>query len=227
MVRVSLIVPVLNEADQMASLDASLQIFKDQSIELIIVDGGSQDNTLAIAKDFADRVISSPRGRAVQMNAGAAAATGDILLFLHSDTILPETFLLELLNDFSCSDQVWGRFDVRLSGTQYPFRVIEYFMNFRSRLTGIATGDQALFIKQEAFRQVNGFPQIALMEDVAMSQQLKRLSRPFCSRQTVITSSRKWETHGIVATVLLMWRLRLAFFLGVNPEHLARIYYDS
>ena len=132
-----------------------------------------------------------------------------------------------LASDFLDSGKQWGRFDVRLSGTHRLFRVIEFFMNWRSRITGIATGDQAIFVKREAFDEVGGFPRLALMEDVSISKRLKKISRPFCSRLMVVSSSRKWEEKGIVSTILLMWRIRLAFFFGAHPDRLARIYYDS
>jgi rSAM/selenodomain-associated transferase 2 len=226
-VRVSLIVPVLNEGNRISGLPNSSQPIKGQSPELIIVDGGSQDNTVALAEKFADQVIISPKGRASQMNTGADVAKGDILLFLHADTQLPDDFLSVLAGEFLDSGKQWGRFDVRLSGSHPLFRVIEFFMNWRSRITGIATGDQAIFVKREAFDQIGGFPHIALMEDISMSRRLKKMSRPYCARSTVLTSSRKWETQGILATVLLMWRTRVAFFFGADPDHLAHIYYDS
>jgi rSAM/selenodomain-associated transferase 2 len=226
-VRVSLIVPVLNEERLIYPLLTSLQQIKGQSSELVIVDGGSQDNTVPLAEKFADQVVISTRGRASQMNAGAAVATGEILLFLHADTQLPHDFLSVLADGFLDSGKQWGRFDVRLSGSHVLFRIIEFFMNWRSRISGIATGDQAIFVKRGVFRQIGGYPCLALMEDISMSKLLKKISRPYCTRSAVVTSSRKWETKGILGTVLLMWRVRLAFFFGADPDDLARIYYDS
>lgn len=224
--RVSLIVPVLNEERLIYPLLDASQRIADASVELIIVDGGSQDNTVTLAEKFADQVIVSAKGRASQMNAGADVASGDILLFLHVDTRLPDDFLSVLANGFPNSGKQWGRFDVQLSGSHWLFRIIEFFMNWRSRMTGIATGDQAIFVKRAAFDAVGGFPCVALMEDISLSRLLKKKSRPYCSRSVVVASSRKWETKGILATVLLMWRVRLAYFFGASPEHLARIYYD-
>lgn len=225
--RVSLIIPVLNEERQVYRLLTSSQRIKGQSTELIIVDGGSQDNTVSLAEEFADQVINSPRGRAAQMNAGADVATGDILVFLHVDTQLPDDFLSVLADDFLESGKQWGRFDVRLSGSHVMFRIIEFFMNCRSRVTGIATGDQAIFVKRTAFVEIGGYASLALMEDINLSMRLKKVSRPYCNRSRVVSSSRKWETNGILATVLLMWRIRLAYFFGTSPDHLARIYYDA
>lgn len=227
MVRVSLIIPLLNEGTQLQSLQESLGRFPRQQLELIAVDGGSVDDTPTRVAAFVDQVISAPKGRASQMNAGAAVASGDVLLFLHADTRLPDNFLSVLKNNFLPSAKCWGRFDVQLSGRHLAFRVISSFMNGRSRLTGIATGDQAMFMRRDAFQQVGGFPAIVLMEDIALSKNLKQISPPFCSREKVITSSRKWQVNGIVATVLLMWRLRLAYFFGASPERLAKIYYGS
>lgn len=226
-VRVSLIVPVLNEERLIHPLLNLSQCISGQSVELIIVDGGSHDNTVTLAEKFADQVIVAARGRASQMNAGAEVATGDLLLFLHVDTRLPDNFLSVLTNDFPTSGKHWGRFDVQLSGSHLLFRVIEFCMNWRSRLTGIATGDQAIFVKRAAFNEIGGFPALALMEDISLSRLLKMQSRPFCSRSRVITSSRKWESKGILATTLLMWRVRLAYYFGASPDYLARIYYDS
>jgi rSAM/selenodomain-associated transferase 2 len=180
---------------------------------VIVVDGGSEDGTAGLAAGLCDRVMVAPRGRAAQMNAGAREAGGDILLFLHADTRLPENFILD--------GHVWGRFDVRIEG-RHPFLpVVAWAMNLRSRLTGIATGDQAIFVRREAFP---GFPELPLMEDVAFSKAMKRRSRPACLRERVTTSGRRWESRGVMRTVLLMWQLRLLFFLGISAERLARRY---
>jgi len=180
---------------------------------VIVVDGGSDDGTAGLAAGLCDRVMVAPRGRAAQMNAGAREARGDILLFLHADTRLPENFILE--------KHVWGRFDVRIEG-RHPFLpVVAWAMNLRSRLTGIATGDQAIFVRREVFP---GFPELPLMEDVALSKAMKRRTRPACLREKVTTSGRRWESRGVVRTVLLMWQLRLLFSLGISAERLARRY---
>lgn len=221
--KISIIIPVLNEEKTLSSLLDRLQSFADSKHEVIVVDGGSFDNSLFIAQASATTVIVSKPGRAVQMNSGAEVATGDVFLFLHVDTVLPESASSAILS--SCiHDNCWGRFDVRLSSDKFVYRLIESLINLRSRLTSIATGDQALFIKRDLFNQLNGFPEIALMEDVAFSKRLKKHAAPVCLRDRVITSSRRWETKGVVATVLLMWKLRLYYFFGVSPDRLKKMY---
>ncbi|MGN6571272.1 MAG: TIGR04283 family arsenosugar biosynthesis glycosyltransferase [Pseudolabrys sp.] len=219
--KLSIIMPVLNEAaDIVAALEA-LAPLRGRGAEIIVVDGGSADGTAALARPLADRILTSPRGRAVQMNAGAAEATGDILLFLHADTRLPDDADV-LVHRALQGPRVWGRFDVRFTGGALP--VVAASMNLRSRLSGIATGDQAMFMTHAAFARAGGFPEIALMEDVALSSCLKHLSRPACLRARVTTSPRRWQVNGALRTVLMMWRLRLAFFLGADPKQLARAY---
>jgi len=220
--RLSIIIPAVDEAEGLATTLPSLAGLRHAGHEIIVVDGGSRDDTRRRAGPLADRVLISGRGRARQMNAGAAAATGDMLLFLHADSLLPGDAAAAIARAMSAS--CWGRFDVRLSGSEWPFRVIEAFMNLRSRVTGIATGDQAIFVEREVFEQIGGFPDIPLMEDIAISRLLKARARPACPRQRVITSTRRWRSKGIVRTVILMWRLRLAFALGADPRGLARRY---
>jgi rSAM/selenodomain-associated transferase 2 len=180
-----------------------------------------------MAGPFVDAVLSAQRGRAYQMNAGASAAVGDVLLFLHADTRVPDDVAERVCAAMGSSGALWGRFDVRLSGHQWWARMIEFAMNVRSRLTGIATGDQAIFVRRRVFSRLGGFPEIPLMEDIALSRRLKRLARPICLRARVTTSSRRWERQGWVRTVLLMWRLRLAYALGVSPATLVRAYYPD
>lgn len=222
--KISIIVPVLNEAAGIAhSLDA-LQAYRAAGHEVIVVDGGSVDSTLELAVPLADRVLQVDKGRARQMNAGASAASHEVLLFLHADTRLPaqaDEMILQHMEDIR---YVWGRFDVVLSGSRFPFRIIEWFMNRRSRLTSIATGDQAIFVRRNTFEAVGGFDEIPLMEDIALSKKLKMLGKPACLRPPVITSSRRWEEKGIWATVLLMWQLRFAYWRGVDPAALALRY---
>lgn len=223
--QISVIVPTLNEAGQIAATLAALQPLRAAGGEVIVVDGGSTDDTMALAQPLADVVLSAPRGRARQMNAGAARAGGGILLFLHADTRLPEDAVPAVRAGLMHSGRSWGRFDVRLSGRYPLLRVIERLMNLRSRWSGIATGDHAMFARRAAFRAVGGFPDIALMEDIALSRALKQAcGAPLCLSSVVVTSSRRWEAHGILRTILLMWRLRLAYFLGASPERLARRY---
>jgi rSAM/selenodomain-associated transferase 2 len=191
---------------------------------VIVVAGGSRDGTIALARAHADQVISGPRGRAAQMNAGATLARHDALLFLHADTRLPDGADRLIAEGLAQSGRAWGRFDVAIEGASPLLSMIALTMNLRSRLTGIATGDQAMFMTRKAFGTVGGFPDIPLMEDIALSRALKRLSRPLCLAPKATTSGRRWERHGILRTILLMWRLRLAYFLGAPPHRLARRY---
>jgi rSAM/selenodomain-associated transferase 2 len=187
----------------------------------VVIDGGSGDGTAELARPLADRVLSAPRGRAAQMNAGAAAASGDTLLFLHADTRLPDDADRLVLNGLK--DRPWGRFDVSFDEGGW-LRLVGMMMNARSRVTGIATGDQAIFMTRAAFEQAGGFPPIALMEDVALSARLKRIGRPLCVTACVTTSGRRWRQRGLLQTILLMWGLRLRYFFGADPARLARAY---
>ncbi|WP_295589930.1 TIGR04283 family arsenosugar biosynthesis glycosyltransferase [uncultured Lamprocystis sp.] len=221
--RLSIIIPTLNEADHIGALLADLAPARAAGHALILVDGGSGDATPTLAASGVDRVLRAPRGRAAQMNAGAQAATGEVFWFLHADTRSPPgaaEALLAACRDGAC----WGRFDVRLSGRHPLLRLVEWTMNRRSRLTGIATGDQGIFVTRDAFARVGGFPDIPLMEDIALSKRLRRIARPACLRPLLLTSSRRWESRGVLRTILLMWRLRLAFALGADPARLARRY---
>jgi rSAM/selenodomain-associated transferase 2 len=188
------------------------------------VDGGSQDGTVELAAPLADRILVAARGRASQMNAGAAKARGDALLFLHADTRLPPDADRLIVERLAASGRAWGRFDVTIAGRHPLLVLVGVTMNLRSRLTGIATGDQAMFVTRAAFDHAGGFPNIPLMEDVALSSRLKRIGRPLCLKERVVTSGRRWERHGVMRTILLMWRLRLAYFFGAQPADLARWY---
>ena len=221
---ISVVVPVLDEAGTIAQSLLPLQDSRGHAIEIIVADGGSRDGTRDAALPLADRIVDAPRGRASQMNAGARAAGGDVLLFLHADTRLPEGWIAMVRDALETTGREWGRFDVRLDGAHPMLRIVERAMNLRSRLSGIATGDQAIFVDRTAFEAVGGFPHIALMEDVALSRTLRARSRPACLRACVVTSSRRWERHGIARTIALMWRLRLEYALGADPERLARMY---
>ena len=224
MSKLSIILPVLDEGNRIAEALDRLTDLRALGVEVIVVDGGSRDATVQRARMRADHVISAARGRGPQMNAGAAKASGDVLLFLHADTRLPDDADHLVLDRLARSERAWGRFDVRIEGTHPLLSMIAGTMNIRSRITGIATGDQAIFARRDAFNAVGGFPTIPLMEDIALSKRLKRISRPLCLRECVITSGRRWEANGVLPTVLLMWRLRLAFFFGADPKQLARRY---
>lgn len=220
----TIIIPVLNEGAQIDACLTRLQSWRQQGWKLVVVDGGSHDDTLLRAQTGADEVIQASVGRANQMNAGARAGEGEVWVFLHADTQLPATFAADMAA-FMLSDLEWGRFDVSFTNSRWPFRMISTFMNHRSRLTSVATGDQALFFKRDFFRKLGGFPLIPLMEDVAITKASKLHSKPFCARARVVTSSRRWEKHGIISTIFLMWGLRFAFFAGVSPERLHNMYY--
>ncbi|WP_029525273.1 TIGR04283 family arsenosugar biosynthesis glycosyltransferase [Polaromonas glacialis] len=222
--RLSVVMPALNEAAGMATALQALAPLAARGAQVLVADGGSRDDTAALAQAGGAQVVHAPRGRALQMNAGAHQASGDLLLFLHADTRLPldaDRLIAQALAD---GPQVWGRFDVHIEGRSWMLRVIAAFMNRRSRWTGIATGDQALFMTRVAFDAVGGFPAQPLMEDIEMSKRLLKLSRPACLRARVVTSGRRWETRGVWRTVLLMWRLRLAYWRGAAPERLAALY---
>jgi len=221
--KLSIVMPVLDEAAEIETALAALAPCRWRGVEVIVVDGGSRDGTPYLARTRADRVVSGQRGRALQMNAGAAEAHGEIFLFLHADTRLPEGADQLVLDGLACSDRVWGRFDVRIDDGGL-LGLIAIMMNWRSRITRIATGDQAMFVTRAAFEAAGGFPAIALMEDVALSARLKRMGKPLALRARVTTSARRWRKHGMLRTVLLMWRLRLRFFLGADPAKLAQAY---
>ena len=220
--RLSLILPALDEAAVIPATLASLQPLRALGHEVILVDGGSTDGTPTLAAPGVDRVITAPRGRARQMNAGAAQAQGEALVFLHADTRLPEG-AGALVSD-ALQQRLWGRFDVRITGRPWVLRVVAALMNVRSRLTGIATGDQAIFVRRATFAALGGFPDLPLMEDIALSRRLKRLGPPACLRQRVTTSGRRWESQGPWRTILLMWRLRFDYWRGVPAESLAGRY---
>jgi len=220
----SIIIPVLNEAANIVAALQALSPLRARGVELIVVDGGSADGTAALARPLADFVIASARGRATQMNAGAALARGDVLIFLHADTRLPGDADRRVVDGLARSGRAWGRFDVAIEGAHPLLPVVAHAMNFRSRLTGITTGDQAMFVARAAFDRVGGFPEIALMEDIALARNLKRLSRPLSLRARVTTSGRRWERRGVVRTIVKMWRLRAAYFFGADPQDLARRY---
>ena len=223
MTQYTIIIPTLNEEAEIQACLMQLQGLRAQGFEVIVADGRSLDNTPQLVEGLCDQFISAQRGRAAQMNAAVLRAKGEIIFFLHVDTRLPEKFS-ELIHSIKADTFCWGRFDVQLSGQHWSFRVIESMMNLRSRLTGIATGDQVIFMSKKLYREVGGFPEIELMEDIAMSRTLKNICLPLCLRQKVLTSSRRWERHGIISTIIKMWWLRFSFFIGIDPTTLSRKY---
>ena len=217
--KLSIVIPALNEADRVEAALRALAPLRGRGCEVIVADGGSADATRELAEPLCDRVVSSARGRAAQMNCGARHASGDALLFLHVDTLLPPES--DLLIGQALENRLWGRFDVEIEGRHRLLKVVAWAMNQRSRLSGIATGDQAIFVRRDAFP---GFEPIALMEDIAFSRQMKRRGAPACLRERARTSGRRWEKRGVLRTVVLMWRLRFLYCLGARPERLARLY---
>ncbi|MBK6360608.1 MAG: TIGR04283 family arsenosugar biosynthesis glycosyltransferase [Comamonadaceae bacterium] len=222
----AIVMPVLNEAAGIEAALRALMPLMARGVRVLVADGGSADDTPARARRFGGvEVIEAPRGRAAQMNAGAQAASGArVLLFLHADTTLPPDADRLIEQALAGGRHVWGRFDVRIAGRPRMLRVVAACMNVRSRWSGIATGDQALFMTRAAFDAIGGFPEQPLMEDIEMSKRLRTLSRPACLRERVITSGRRWESRGVWATIVLMWRLRWAYWRGASPQVLARRY---
>ena len=224
MTALSIIVPTLNEASGIVAHLVGLQALRQRGSEVIVVDGGSTDGTQALAALWADAVVLASRGRAAQMNAGARLASGDVLLFLHADTRLPVSADSLIEKGLVDEGRAWGRFDVAIEGTHPLLRVVAWSMNWRSRLAGIATGDQAMFVGRGAFDLAGGFPELPLMEDIALSRSLKRRGRPLCLSERATTSGRRWEQRGVLRTIVLMWRLRAGYWLGVDLGRLAKAY---
>ena len=218
-----IVMPVLDEGERLLAALRDLQRFRQRGARVVVVDGGSSDNTLQIAREHADLALLAPRGRAAQMNAGAAACPAQVLLFLHADTRLPDN-ADTLVQRATLARHGWGRFDVYIDSPALMLRIVGGAMNLRSRWTGIATGDQAMFVRHALFSAVGGFPDIPLMEDIALSTALKKHGPPACLRQRVTTSARRWQRCGVWRTIGLMWRLRAAYFLGADPARLATEY---
>lgn len=223
----TIIVPALNEGARITQTLSCLQTLRARNVRVIVVDGGSTDDTVVRSTPLADVVITARKGRASQQNAGAAIATSGVLLFLHADTTLAPDSDTLITNALSCNDHVWGRFDIAFDVNTPMLRVVAWMMNSRSRLTGIATGDQAIFVRRDAFNQVGQFAAIPLMEDIALSKKLKVLSPPACLHDCATTSSRRWRAQGIWHTIVLMWWLRFAYLIGVSPLRLARWYQST
>ena len=241
-IQLSIVIPLLNEADNLPRLMDHLARLNPAPSQVILVDGGSTDNSVAIAKELIESLIdSSPSviseqvidwqitesaaGRALQMNAGAELATGDVLLFLHADTQLPNHAIADITS--AVRQAAWGRFDVRLDSSAWMLKVVSQMMNWRSRLSGIATGDQAIFIKKPLFEQLGGYPQQALMEDVELCKRLKAIGKPACLRSKVITSTRRWQQYGTWRTIGLMWHLRFDYWRGVSADNIKQRYYKT
>jgi len=230
MMRLAVVVPVLNEGDAIESTLARMQALRARGTRVVVVDGGSDDATVALAKPLADRVLQSSRGRAQQMNDGAQTAIesgADVLLFLHADSALPDAADGLIETALRTSGGVWGRFDVRIDAEAPMLKVVSAMMNWRSRLTGICTGDQAIFVTRRAFEQLARFAPIALMEDIEFSKRARRISWPAAIGARVRTSGRRWQRHGVWRTIVLMWSFRLAYFLGADPRRLAQRYRDA
>jgi len=223
--RISIVIPTLDEAEQLADTIASCRA--GEECEVIVADGGSRDATVELAGRLADRVVASARGRAVQMNTGAAAASGAVLLFLHADTRLPRGFDRAVRAALADPRVVGGRFDISLQPSTPLIALTAVLISLRSRLSRIATGDQAIFVRRELFTALGGYPEQPLMEDLAFSLAMKRRGSIACLRQRVVSSSRRWRRDGVVRTILLMWSLRFLYFCGVSPQRLRAWYADT
>ena len=227
MTALSIIIPALDESENISACLEGLAPLRARGVQIVVVDGGSRDDTVQRALPLAEIVISAPRGRAIQLNAGAARATGATLFFLHADTCLPDHADALIESGMRDSRRVWGRFDVRIAGSHPLLPVIAWFMNQRSRLTGIATGDQGMFVTRAAFDRAGGFPAILLMEDIALCKALKKQGPPLCLRARITASGRRWEQRGAFITMVQMWHLRLSYFFGADPDRLAQQYYGK
>lgn len=221
---ISIIIPTLNESENIISILDCLQDMRKRGHEVILVDGGSNDDTVSLASDLCDLVVNSKKGRAIQMSTGASRASGDVLWFLHADSIVDKGFDRKILDGLARSGKVWGRFDVSISGNHLLLGVISMMMNLRSRITGISTGDQGIFVLKTIYHVTGGFQEMALMEDIEFSKRMKLRSFPLCLQEKITTSGRRWESKGIIRTIWLMWKLRLLYAFGAKPEILSRMY---
>ncbi len=224
MQRISIIIPVLNEEGTIEPTLLALQPMRDRGHEVIVVDGGSDDKTVSLAGTLADRVLQVPKSRGGQMRSGAMESCGEVLWFLHADTMTVPNADYFILEGVTVGNYGWGRFDVRLSGTHPLLRVVERCMNIRSRLSSIATGDQGIFVTRQFYDAAGGIPGIPIMEDIAFSRRLKKLGKPLCLKIPLNSSSRRWERQGMLKTILRMWRLRLAYAFGADPRNLVHLY---
>ncbi len=237
---ISIIIPVLNEADNLLLLFDNINKLKPNPQQVILVDGGSNDDSIDIIQSFINKLkpdndrkidwqmTESKAGRALQMNTGAALATSDVLLFLHADTQLPMNAIESVSEAMKRAE--WGRFDVQIASRQPTLRLVSQMINWRSRLSGIATGDQAIFISQSLFERIGNYPNQALMEDIELckqlkGKQLKGMAKPACLKSKVITSARRWQQHGTWRTIILMWHLRFDYWRGVSADNIKARYY--
>jgi len=218
---ISIIIPTLNEEDKVETCLKQFSAWRTAGHEVILVDGGSVDASVALAQPLVDKVLLSLPGRAAQMNLGADTANGDLLWFVHIDSVIPQMAKSDLEN---LSTHQWGRFNIRLEGSAFIFRIIEKTMNIRSCITGIATGDQGIFVCRDLFDEVDGFDSIALMEDIALSKKLKQKQKIHCVKSIIKTSTRRWQQQGIYKTIVKMWFFRLAYFFGVSPDWIVKKY---
>ncbi len=234
---VSIVIPILNESESLSRLLAHLAQLQPLPQQVILVDGGSTDDSVMLAKQTIKRltsanklvlnwqIVESTAGRAAQMNAGAALATGEVLLFLHADTLLPRDAIAQVVAATKTAQ--WGRFDVRLDSDQPMLKLVSTMINLRSRLSAIATGDQAIFITRALFEQLGGYPEQPLMEDVELCKRLKGVAKPACLNSKVTTSARRWQQHGTWRTIGLMWQLRFDYWRGVSADNIKARYYKS
>ena len=225
MSHISIVIPVLNEEQNLKKQKEFLSHSIKQGHEVIIVDGGSCDTSIDVAKQISCNVVSTKPSRGHQLHIGALHSTNQVLLFLHADTLLPLDAAELICKSLKSTTKLWGRFNIKFSNPNYIFKLISWFMNLRSSTTGIVTGDHAMFIRRETYFKCGGFPDYVVMEDIAISKQLKILSGPVCLTEQVVTSSRKWEQQGVINTIVTMWKLRLLFYFGVPTEKLAKLYY--
>lgn len=225
MLLLSVIIPVLNESGNIEETLKSLQPLMDEGHEVIIVDGGSCDDTILKCKKYTANILVSKKGRAIQMNYGAASASNNVLVFLHADILVPSNFSQIITQAIAYKNKQWGFFRVKLSSDNILLKIVSYFMNARSCLTSIATGDQTIFVTKSLFNKINGFENIALMEDIEISKNLKQHTKPYCAKSYITASSRKWKQEGVIRTILLMWKIRLFYFFGVSTDDLVKMYY--
>ncbi len=222
--KISFIIPVYNEELRISDCLRRLGQLTDNACEIIVVDGGSTDSTIEHASQFPVVLLTSDKGRGIQLAVGARTATGDIIAILHADSVLPSDALMQIRQ--TCNKTAWGRFNIRIDYNKSIFRLVEKIMNMRSCLSSIATGDQVIFMSQQLYREY-GMPEVPLMEDIALSKLLKKHSRCVCVKSTVTTSARYWVERGVYKIILKMWYLRMAYFVGVSPEKLYKLYYEK